>query len=76
MREGRWTPEEVERCRELVTAGGASHAARILDRTPESVCSKMKRIGHPIPKYIPPGQHPWRRPMSLKRIRQLAGEKL
>lgn len=72
MKSGRWDDDEVARCRELVTAGGASHAARILDRTPESVCAKMKRIGHPVPRYIPPTEHPWRRPLMQSQIRRIA----
>jgi hypothetical protein len=73
----RWTDQEVEQCKILVSQKGATYAAEILNRRPESVCAKMKQIGHPVPKWIPPNNHPWRIPITIKRrteCKQLKGK--
>lgn len=72
MRRYRFTASEEATIRERVPVEGAAAVAVNLGRTAASVCSKAHRMGVMVKRYTPPGAHPWRKPVTFKRIREIA----
>jgi hypothetical protein len=72
MRRVRFTAAEEAAIRARVPVEGAAAVAADLGRTAASVCSKAHRLGVTVRRYTPPGAHPWRKPVTFKRIREIA----
>jgi hypothetical protein len=72
MRRYRFTAAEEAAIRERVPVDGAAAVAADLGRTAASVCSKAHRMGVTVRRYTPPTEHPWRKPVTFKRMREMA----